>query len=197
MTCFWPINEITIMSAEIATIKAWVAGLIVKYNVCPFARPALAADAIRYVLASDSSLEQVLAQLVEECQWLDQHPETATTLLILPRGFADFYTYLDALDVANELLAIEGYEGVYQLASFHPEYCFADSLATDPANYTNRAPYPILHLLREADVSQAVDSGDSAAIVARNIDFAQRKGSAFFVELLAAFSAPANNQERS
>lgn len=176
------------MSAVFSETKAWVSGVIVKFNICPFARAELERDSIRYVLATEPATEALLAQLVEECQWLDKHPETATTLLIMPTGYHDFYHYLDVLDMANELLELEGYEGIYQLASFHPDYCFADSPASDPANFTNRAPYPVFHLLREADVSKVMhDATDADAIVARNIDFAQRKGSAFFAGLLASF----------
>jgi hypothetical protein len=176
------------MSAAISEIKAWVSGLIVKYSICPFARAELERDRIRYALATGPVTEVVLAQLIDECQWLDQHPETATTLLILPTGYDDFYHYLDVLDLANQLLDLEGYEGVYQLASFHPDYCFADSPASDPANFTNRSPYPVLHLLREADVSRVMKDATAADdIVARNIEFTQRKGTAFFQQLLASF----------
>ncbi len=174
------------MSAVITEMQAWVSGLIVKYNICPFARAEVEREGIRYVQAHNSNTELVLGLLIEECQWLDEHPETATTLVILAHGFGDFYQYLDVLDMANELLALEGYEGIYQLASFHPDYCFADSPASDPANFTNRAPYPVLHLLREADVSRVMqNAADADDIVARNIDFARRKGTTFFVQLLA------------
>jgi hypothetical protein len=106
--------------------------------------------------------------------------------MILPTGYDDFYHYLDLLDMANELLQLEGYEGTYQLASFHPDYCFAGSPASDPANFTNRAPYPVLHLLREADVSRVMkDAVDADDIVARNIDFARRKGADFFLQIVA------------
>ncbi|WP_127347132.1 DUF1415 domain-containing protein [Pseudidiomarina mangrovi] len=173
------------MSAEITQTKAWVAGVIVKYNICPFARAELERDSIRYVQADSSDTASVLAQLIAECQWLDDNPQTATTLLIVPSGYDDFYQYLDLLDMATELLALEGYEGIYQLASFHPDYCFAGSHANDPANYTNRAPYPVLHILREADVSRVMQNADDADdIVARNIEFARRKGADFFVQLL-------------
>lgn len=176
------------MAREIIQTKAWVSGLIVKYSICPFARAELERDRIRYVLADKPTIAALLTQLVNECQWLDTHPDTATTLLIIPSGYADFYHYLDMLDSANQRLAAEGYEGIYQLASFHPDYCFADSPASDPANYTNRSPYPVLHLLREADVSRVMqDADDADAIVARNIAFARRKGSTFFMQLLASF----------
>lgn len=173
------------MSAEIAELKLWVSGLIVKYNICPFARAEVERDRVRYVQPAEVSTEAVLQLLVDECRWLDQHADTATTLIVLAPGFDDFYDYLDLLDLANELLALEGYEGVYQLASFHPDYCFADSPASDPANYTNRAPYPVLHVLREADVARVMnDAEDADDIVARNIEFARRKGSLFFEQLL-------------
>ena len=107
--------------------------------------------------------------------------------LILPDVCADFDDFLDLLGIAEDLLAEQGYEGVYQLASFHPDYCFADQNENDPANYTNRSPYPTLHLLREASLERVLgEDADPDLIPQRNIDFARRQGLDRMRALLAA-----------
>lgn len=174
--------------AVIAATATWVQQLIVKYNLCPYARAEVEAQRVRYVVAEEEQPAQLLQQLAAECQRLDAEPDIATTLLILPHGYADFDTYLDLLDAGNDLLQQTGYEGVYQLASFHPHYCFADSPASDPANFTNRSPYPMLHLLREQMITAVLGDSDAeataAAIVRRNVEFSRRKGANFFMHIL-------------
>lgn len=173
------------MSDCIAHTQCWVEQLIVKYNICPFARRELERNSIRYAVAQERPAEAVLTQLIAECGHLDEHPETETTLFILPHGYEGFYQYLDLLDLANDLLLAQGYEGVYQLASFHPDYCFDGELQSDAANHTNRAPYPILHILREASLEQAIANyEDPENIPLRNMEFARRKGSEFFEKIL-------------
>lgn len=89
--------------------------------------------------------------------------------------------------MANELIDVQGYEGIYQLASFHPDYCFNGEEQSDASNYTNRSPYPTLHILRESTMEAAIASHpDADAIPARNIAFCQKKGNQFFAELLAS-----------
>ena len=107
-----------------------------------------------------------------------------TTFIIFPDNFSDFETYLDLVELSEALAADQGYEGIYQIASFHPEYCFEGAEADDPANYTNRSIYPMLHLLREDSLSDALDNfPDAESIPERNIAFAQRKGLAFMQSL--------------
>ncbi|RUO64030.1 hypothetical protein SAMN06297229_1798 [Pseudidiomarina planktonica] len=173
------------MANYIEHTQRWVEQLIVKYNICPFARRELERNSIRYVVAEQQSPQAVLTQLIDECTYLDEHPETETTLFILPHGYEGFYQYLDLLDLANDLLLAQNYEGVYQLASFHPDYCFDGELQSDAANYTNRAPYPILHLLRESSLEQALANyEDPENIPQRNMEFARRKGADFFEQIL-------------
>ena len=120
-------------------------------------------------------------------QQLDEEPSIETTLLILPSGFEDFNHYLDLVEIADALIADNDYEGVYQVASFHPGYLFAGSSENDPSNYTNRSPYPMLHFLREASLTQAIDSHpDIDAVPEKNIAFANDKGLSFMQQLLAA-----------
>jgi uncharacterized protein len=109
---------------------------------------------------------------------MNANPGTETSFLILPEGFSDFLAYLDLVGLAEELLENEGFEGIYQVASFHPEYMFEGSPEDDPANYTNRSPYPMLHLLREESIEKALEhyQGDPEEIPGRNVDFAREKG---------------------
>ena len=165
--------------------RHWVQQLIVKYNICPFARREVERKSIRYSVAENRKPQAVLQQLLDEAKHMDTIPETETTLFILPSGFEGFYEFLNLVDVADALLVEEGYEGVYQLAHFHPDYCFEGEPQDDPANYTNRAPYPTLHLLREASIEEALrDYDDPESIPERNIEFARRKGDGFFKAIL-------------
>ena len=110
-----------------------------------------------------------------------------TTLIIFPNHFADFEDYLDLVDLVEDLSVEQGYEGVYQIASFHPEYCFAGAEEEDPANYTNRSPYPMLHLLREESITRAVEHyKDPEGIPERNMAFAKKKGLQYMQLLRAA-----------
>ena len=91
-----------------------------------------------------------------EVERLDQNKQIETTLLIYENALQDFDDFLETIDIANALMVERGCEGLYQLASFHPDYCFADSEQNDPENYTNRSPCPTLHILREASIEQAL-----------------------------------------
>ncbi|WP_413698603.1 DUF1415 domain-containing protein [Psychromonas sp. KJ10-10] len=170
----------------ISETQNWVNNVIVKYNICPFARREVERGSIRYALIEQTKKKYVLQSLLDECRLLDENSEIETTLFIMPSGFEGFYDFLDLVDLANDLLEMEGYEGVYQLANFHPDYCFADEVQSAPSNYTNRSPYPTLHIIREASMELAINHHpDVDAIPERNIEFANKKGNAFFANLLA------------
>lgn len=170
----------------ISETQNWVKNVIVKYNICPFARREVERGSIRYALIEQTKKKLVLQSLLDECQLLDENSALETTLFILPTGFEGFYDFLDLVDLANDLLEMEGYEGVYQLANFHPDYCFSDEPQSAPSNYTNRSPYPTLHIIREASMEMAINHHpDVDAIPERNIEFANKKGNAFFANLLA------------
>lgn len=176
-----------------AVMQRWVDTVIVKYNICPFARREVEQQSIRYAVCAEQQQASVLEALARECEHLDENPNVATTLLVIPAGFEGFYDYLKLLDHAEALLQVQGYEGIYQLASFHPDYCFDGEPQQDPANYTNRAPYPALHILREESLSEALANYDEPeTIPERNIAFARRKGADFFESLLAACRAGQN-----
>jgi uncharacterized protein len=161
----------------IAHTKKWITDVVVGCNFCPFAAREVKRGSIHYEVINTTNTERVLESLVIQFNQLDSNAEIETPLLILPEGFSNFDEYLALVDIADDLLLAEKYEGIYQLASFHPQYLFEGSNEDDPANYTNRSPYPMLHILREESLSKAIDSyTDVDSIPQRNIEYAQRKG---------------------
>ena len=157
--------------------KHWVESVVVECHFCPFAKRELEQDRVRFIVSGDRRLEDCLEQVFDECVYLDQHENIETTLLIFPETFTEFNDYLVAVEVVERMLLEQGYQGIYQLASFHPEYCFADALSNDPANYTNRSPYPMFHLLREASLEKALENyPDPESIPIRNVRYAREKG---------------------
>lgn len=156
--------------AEKETMR-WLERAVVGLNFCPFAKREISNQRVRMVaLDSDKQgAEAWLQALVSECEILDNDQEVGTTLIIFERALREFEDYLDFVALAEDLLQSAGYEGTYQLASFHPDYQFAGCDADDATNYTNRSPYPMLHILREDEVSKALDSYPSPeAIPERN-----------------------------
>jgi hypothetical protein len=171
----------------IAQTEAWIKSVVIGCNFCPFAAKALLKKSIRYVVLKDANKDQALESLIREMEFLDKADELETTLIILPDHFDNFLDYLHLIRSAEKTVARLGYEGLYQIASFHPEYIFADADEDDPANYTNRSPYPMIHILREESVSQAVDHyPDADNIPQQNIAFARQKGLRYMQMLLTA-----------
>ena len=157
--------------------RCWVESVVIGLNFCPFARRALESGRIHFQVGHDVDIEHALHSVVEECQRLDTCPEIETTLLIFARSCEEFDDYLELLDMANSLLASLGYDGTYQLASFHPDYCFAGETPENAANYTNRSPYPMLHLLRESSISKALEMHPNPEVIPeRNINIARESG---------------------
>ncbi|WP_173238454.1 DUF1415 family protein [Legionella antarctica] len=147
----------------------WVRSFIMKYNLCPFAKGPVNKGTLRVAVSNTSKKAQALEDLMTEIKYLDNHPEVETTLLVFANSFKLFFTYLDFVDIAERLLQEQDYEGVYQLATFHPDYYFADSEPEDISNYTNRSPYPMVHLLREDNLEKAISAyGDTEIIPQRN-----------------------------
>jgi hypothetical protein len=111
---------------------------------------------------------------------LDQEREIETLFIIMPDSFSSFGSYLQLLELSEKLLKDEGYEGIYQIASFHPLYLFEGAAPDDPANYTNRSPYPMLHLLREQSVARAIETyPGTEKIPQKNIEYARARGLAY------------------
>jgi hypothetical protein len=157
--------------------KKWLSGFIIHHNICPFAKHEFDKGSIYYDVVDSDSLEEQLQALILACSKLDNETEIETTLLIFPRGLDDFDEYLDFLALSNALMEKQGYEGVYQLASFHPDYCFEGVPEDDASNYTNRAPYPTLHLIREDSLEKVLANyPNPEKIPERNIEFTQKLG---------------------
>lgn len=177
MTIHSPANAAAIE----AQTRCWLEQRVLKDNLCPFAHQPYNNDRVRFVVTDSARAEYLLDDLLHELQHLNASPvdELETTLLIHPGVLEDFHDYNDFLDLADGLLVQEGYEGVFQIASFHPDYQFADTAEDDAENYTNRSPWPMLHLLREASLEQAIAAyPDVDAIPQRNIELMQTIGTA-------------------
>ena len=163
----------------IAATQAWLEKAVIGLNLCPFAKAVHVKKQIRYVVCDATTPEALLGTLMDELQILsDLDPEQVdTTLLIHPWVLNDFLDYNEFLDVADAAVEDLDLVGQLQVASFHPDYQFADSEANDIDNYTNRSPYPTLHLLREDSIARAVDAFPEAAdIFDKNIQTLRRLG---------------------
>ena len=145
-------------SPVIEQTKNWVREVVIGLNLCPFAARPFQANRIDYIVATGNNSEQHLHQLIECLQQLDSDTSIDTSLLIFNQGYENFDDYLGLLAIAEQLIEQLDYAGRYQLASFHPAYQFEGSAADDVSNYTNRSPYPMLHLLREEQIEAAVAS---------------------------------------
>jgi len=168
-------------------IKRWIQNIIIEHNICPFAKRVFDQDSIHYDVIDSANLEEQLQALIANCVLLDKDPEIETSLIIYPNGLDDFDIYLDFLAIANALLEKQGYEGTYQLASFHPDYCFEGVDEDDACNYTNRAPYPTLHLIREASLETALKNyPDPEKIPQRNIEYTRQLGQKKMKKMLGA-----------
>jgi uncharacterized protein len=145
--------------------KTWLERAVIGLNLCPFAKAVHVKNQIRYVLSEANTVEALVENLLLELNHLaNASPEEIdTTLIIHPHVLNDFLDYNDFLEVADGAVEELGLTGEIQVASFHPQYQFADTEHDDITNYTNRAPYPTLHLLRESSVERAVAAFPEAA----------------------------------
>lgn len=165
--------------AVIAATQRWLERAVIGLNLCPFAKSVFVSNRIRYRVSSAQTPEDLLLDLTEELQALHEADpaQVDTTLLIHPQVLSDFYDYNDFLDVADEALETLDLVEEIQIASFHPQYQFADTEPEDITNFTNRSPYPMLHLLRQASVDRAVAAfPDAARIFDANIETMRRLG---------------------
>lgn len=163
----------------VAATRAWIEKAVIGLDLCPFARAVYLRDQVRFAVSEAETPEDLLEHLLSELRTIAaaSPEEIDTTLLIHPWVLEDFLDYNDFLDVAEDAVARLGLEGEIQVASFHPEYQFADTEPDDIGNYTNRSPYPILHLLREASVERAVAAfPDASEIFENNIETMRRLG---------------------
>lgn len=157
--------------------RRWVEQVVVAFNLCPFAKRELVKDRVRFVVSKARDEATLLDELAHELALLNVDEAVETTLLIHPQVLQDFYHYNDFLEAADELLVDMNLEGVYQVASFHPDYQFGGTEPDDVENYTNRSPYPMLHLLREDSLSEAIDNYPEVDLIPeRNIDCMNEQG---------------------
>lgn len=157
----------------LADTRRWIEKAVIGLNLCPFARSVWVKNQVRIVVSRARHLDAFLDELDRELDLLVNTPadEIDTTLLVHPTLFPDFEVFNDFMNVVDDVVAEHGLEGEIQVANFHPAFLFEGEPEDDMSHFTNRAPYPTLHLLREASVERAVasDGGDAETIVERNI----------------------------
>ncbi|MFK8014861.1 MAG: DUF1415 domain-containing protein [Gammaproteobacteria bacterium] len=176
MTSSSATHQPTIVQIE-ADVLAWLKDIVIGHNLCPFASRELRLNRVRLHVSAATQPQDLVDALQAELERLVANKEIETALLIHPWVLQDFAQYNQFLDIADALLAMMSLEGVIQIASFHPNYQFEGSDDDDPANYTNRSPYPLLHLLREDSVAKAVEQyGDSSMIPKRNVEHLEALG---------------------
>lgn len=169
------------MTAEqvIAETQNWIKSVIVGLNFCPFAARVVIQNGIYYCVLTDEEIgdKEALKMIEEEFKRLDNDPAIETSFVIFADSYNNFDDYLTLVNKTNRLITKLGYDGIYQVASFHPDYVFEGSDDDDAANYTNRSIYPMLHLLREASLTKALATyKNPEAIPERNINLAREKG---------------------
>jgi hypothetical protein len=161
----------------IQSVQRWVESFVVDMNLCPYARRELIKNRVRFALTAAETEEELLIALQVELELLHSDPAIETTLLIHAKVLQVFDDYNQFLNLADKLLLQMGFEGVYQIASFHPHYQFGGTDPGDAENYTNRSPYPMLHIIREESIARAIaDSPNAEQIPVRNIELMNQLG---------------------
>ncbi|MDY7537442.1 DUF1415 domain-containing protein [Undibacterium sp. 5I1] len=174
----------------IANTERWLEKAVIGLNLCPFAKAVQVKQQIRFTVSEAHTPEELLVELIRELEVLaEANPEKIeTSLLIHPYVLTDFLDYNDFLDVADAALHELNLEGIVQIASFHPDYQFADTESDDIENFTNRSPYPTLHLLREESIDKAVEAfPDADAIYEKNIQTMRDLGHEGWRKLFSAY----------
>ena len=172
----------------IASTQHWLEKAVIGLNLCPFAKSVHVKQQVRYVVSDAETPQQLMDDLQRELETLaEANPEKIeTTLLIHPHVLNDFLDFNDFLDVADSMLEELELDGIVQIANFHPDYQFADTEVGDIENYTNRSPYPTLHLLREDSIDKAVEAfPDADAIYERNMEAMRQLGHEGWHQLMA------------
>lgn len=145
-------------NAIIHAVRQWVETVVIDLNLCPFAKKVHLQNGIRFTVSNALTEEDLLLHLHDELLRISENTTIKTTLLIHPFVLEDFLTYNQFLDYADELLEEMNLTGIYQIASFHPDYQFAASKKDDVENFTNRSPFPVLHILSEEEIQKAISS---------------------------------------
>ena len=169
------------------SVQQWVNTFVVDLNLCPFAKRELVKDRVRFVVSDANNEEALLLHLHAELERLENNSDIETTLLIHPLILNDFDAYNQFLDDADGLLQEMQLDGVFQIASFHPAYQFGGTDIDDAENYTNRSPYPMLHILREASLDAVLATTEHTdQIPVRNIALMNEMGAARLKQMLSA-----------
>ncbi|MCX2918987.1 DUF1415 domain-containing protein [Stenotrophomonas rhizophila] len=185
--------SLTATRDPIAETRKWLEQIVIGLNLCPFAKAVYVKDQVRFVLSDATTPEALVEELAEELILLRDTPaeQIDTTLIVHPDVLTDFLEYNDFLDNADAAIEALDLQGILQVASFHPQYQFAGVAPDDVSNYTNRAPYPTLHLLREDSVERAVAAfPDPDVIVERNIETLDKLGIEGWTRLLGRNDMP-------
>lgn len=159
--------------------RQWLEKAVIGLNLCPFAKAPHVKNLVRISVSQARHLDGFLEDLDRELQLLGDTPadELETTLLVHPTLFPDFDTFNQMLDIANAAVVDNGLEGIVQIAPFHPDFQFEGTDSDDIGNYTNRSPYPTLHLIREDSIAKAAQAfPDASAIFERNIALLEKMG---------------------
>ena len=174
-----PLADTAAAEAVIARTRLWLERAVIGLNLCPFAKAVYVKQQVRFVVTAATTADELLAELAQELTLLDQaDPEIiSTTLLIHPQAMTDFLDYNDFLEAADAAVDALQLDGVLQVASFHPDYQFADTGPHDIGNYSNRAPFPTLHLLREESLDRAIEAfPDPESIFGTNLKTLEKLG---------------------
>lgn len=165
----------------------WIRSVVIDLNFCPFAAKVVLQKTVAYEVVNPANTKNVLHAVFSMFEKMNHDQSIETAFIITPNDFKQFDAYLKLINQAERRIVQNNYEGIYQVASFHPDYCFAGSNEADPANYTNRSPYPMLHLLRESSITKALSTYKNAdAIPERNINLAHEKGLKYMQVLRSA-----------
>ena len=156
--------------------KQWVQSFVIAHNICPFAKAPSLRNAIRYRTSTAQTPQDAITELLHECQLIVDDTGIETTFQIFEEYGRDFEEFLAFFDVAEAIVAQSRFDEIIQIVSFHPAYCFEGASVDDPANATNQSPFPMIHLLRRADVAQAIAThADVASISSRNIEYLRQR----------------------
>jgi hypothetical protein len=173
----------------LAQTRRWLEQAVIGLNLCPFAKSVYVKDQVRLVVSQAKHLDAFLDDLDRELELLKTTPaeEVDTTLLIHPTLFPEFLVFNEFLDVADSVLTDHELEGVVQIAPFHPDFVFEGEDEADMSHFTNRAPFPTLHLIREDSLERAIESfGDTDVIYERNMDVLRKLGHEGWRHLMTA-----------
>ena len=177
--------------AIVKSVIHWFEQAVLGLNLCPFARRPYESNSIEFCLSTASDDEACLTDVYNNLDKLDSHPEIETLVIILSSHLVNFDDYNQFLDLVDGLLEQEGWTGIYQVASFHPDYCFSDCDIDARENWTNRSPYPLLHLIRESSLSAVIESHpDIDSIPLKNI---QTMNDLSALQMSSIFGARYNN----